>query len=137
MKPLRVSLASLSSVVSLVSLVSLAGLASLGAALGCSSASESLDQRACPPGGTALTFESFGKPFFDTWCQRCHASNATTRDGAPGQYTFDTRDQAYRWRERIFARAADDNATMPLGPAGPASDDRRKLGDWLSCGAPP
>ena len=110
---------------------------SIAALPGCSGGSETLDQRACPPGGTTLTFTSFGKPFFDGWCQSCHASNAASRNGAPGQYTFDTRDDAYRWRERIYARAGDDNASMPVGPHGPSSDDRHKLGDWLSCGAPP
>ncbi|HEY8038941.1 MAG TPA: hypothetical protein VIF15_04075 [Polyangiaceae bacterium] len=49
--------------------------------------------------------------------------------------TFDTRDQVVAWKDRIFARAADDNTSMPLGPYGPDTGTRHQLGDWLACGA--
>ena len=35
-------------------------------------AGESIDDHPCPPGGTTLTYESFGEGFFEAWCVRCH-----------------------------------------------------------------
>jgi hypothetical protein len=50
--------------------------------------------------------------------------------------TFDTQAEVITWKDRIYARAADDNTSMPLGPDGPDSTTRHQLGDWLACGAP-
>ena len=88
----------------------------------------------CPPTGTQLTYAGFGKPFLDANCNICHADHI---HGAPEAYTFDTLDQVVARRERIFVRAAATNTTMPPGPEDPALDDREKLAEWLSCGAPP
>lgn len=118
------------------SLAAVAATCSLISNVACGGAGETIDQHPCPQGGTTLTYDNFGKAFLDGWCQSCHGSNSDNRNGAPGSYTFDTRDQAFKWRARIFARAADDNSSMPLGPHGPSSEDRKKLGDWLACGAP-
>ena len=46
--------------------------------------------------------------------------------------TFDVR----RFRDRIFARAAIDNDSMPPGPDDPSLQERIMLADWLTCGAP-
>jgi uncharacterized membrane protein len=100
----------------------------------CACNMETLDQRACPPDGTTLTYDDFGKPFLDEWCNTCHGAAASDRNGAPPNITFDTQDQAVEWKARIFALAADDNTSMPLGSNIPSSDDRHKLGDWLACG---
>jgi uncharacterized membrane protein len=106
------------------------------AATSCGASNESLEQRACPSGGTPLTYESFGAEFFDQWCNSCHSASSTNRNGAPPDVTFDTQAQIVGWKDRIYANAADDNTAMPLGPDGPDSATRHQLGDWLACGAP-
>lgn len=96
----------------------------------------SIDEASCPPSGTKLSYENFGAPFLATYCQSCHGSNAVDRAGAPGDYIFDTHEQAKRHRARIFARSAADNDSMPPGPDDPPRADRDKLAEWLACGAP-
>jgi uncharacterized membrane protein len=105
------------------------------ALVACGAANESLEQRACPSGGTTLTYQTFGAEFFAQWCESCHAASSTDRNGAPPNVTFDTQAQVVQWKDRIYARAADDNTSMPLGPDGPDSTTRHQLGDWLACGA--
>lgn len=103
--------------------------------LGCGQPSQ-LEDHPCPPGGTPLTYESFGKGFMDGYCQSCHAAHAVDRYGAPGGYAFDSVDDVRRLRARIFVRAAGPNVSMPPGPNDPSADERDKLADWLACGAP-
>jgi uncharacterized membrane protein len=95
-----------------------------------------MEEWACPPEGTALTYENFGAAFMNAHCQSCHGSTAVDRAGAPGEFIFDTRTQIERHRARIFARSAGDNDSMPPGPDDPPLEDRMKLADWLACGAP-
>ena len=95
-----------------------------------------LDERPCPPEGTKLTYESFGQKFMSDNCQTCHGMPSKDRQGAPSAYDFGSRDDVLRFRERIFLRAAADNTTMPPGPDDPSKQDREKLAEWLSCGAP-
>jgi len=96
----------------------------------------SLADRPCPP-GSPLTYDNFGDPFFMTWCTGCHSASLATasRENAPTAVNFNTLDEVRQYAPRIWARAADTNATMP--PAGgPHPDERTFLGDWLACGAP-
>lgn len=95
-----------------------------------------IDDRPCPPSGTTLTYDSFGRGFMSTHCQRCHGMPSKDRSGAPSAYDFGSRDDVLRYRERIFSRAAADNTTMPPGPDDPPEADREKLAEWLACGAP-
>ena len=91
----------------------------------------SLQEHPCPPGGTTLSYASFGQPFFAAWCVRCH--------GGPNGYSsrsFATLDDIRASKDRIFLNAAADNAFMPPGPDGPPASERGKLADWLACGAP-
>lgn len=110
---------------------------------------DTLDGHACPTSSstsstsssptastTALTYDNFGRDFFDTWCQSCHAAAQTNRNGAPDDIFFDTRDDIYRLRTQIYSQAAGSNSSMPIGPHGPPDSDREKLADWLACGAP-
>ncbi len=108
--------------------------AALAFAIACNGPT-SIDEHPCPPGGTTLTYENFGKSFIDTHCQSCHASRSHDRVGAPAEYFFDTREDVVRHRERIFVRAAASNDSMPPGPNDPNDGDRAKLADWLACGA--
>lgn len=96
---------------------------------------ESFDARPCPP-DSALTWENFGDSFMRNWCTACHASalSGASRGGAPLGVDFDELDGVRAEAERIWARGADDNNTMP--PAGvPPEAERALLGEWLACGA--
>ncbi|MBS2018328.1 MAG: hypothetical protein JST00_36000 [Deltaproteobacteria bacterium] len=95
-----------------------------------------LDEYACPPGGTKLTYESFGRDFMANNCQGCHGAPTYDRKGAPSGYDFGSREDVLRWRSRIFSRSAADNVTMPPGPDDPPGSERTKLAEWLACGAP-
>ena len=107
----------------------------LAASVGCGSR-VTIDEHPCLPGGTTLTYDNFGKGFLDRWCQGCHAAKAPERNGAPSAYAFGSRDEASVHRDRIFAKAAAVNTSMPPGPAGPSPEERQMLADWLACGAP-
>jgi hypothetical protein len=96
--------------------------------LGCGA--DELEDHACPPGNT-LTYETFGRGFFTVHCVSCH--------GGPNGYSsrsYTTVESIRADRERIFINAAGDNTTMPPGPDDPPVEARRKLADWLACGAP-
>ena len=58
------------------------------------------------------------------------------RYGAPDTYRFETLDDVRRLRDRIFARAATTNTSMPPGPEDPNPEAREQLAEWLACGAP-
>lgn len=97
----------------------------------------SLDDRPCPEGELGeLSYESFGAPFFLSYCQGCHGSARSEgqRQGAPPAVAFDDVAAIRQHAPRIWARAADQNATMPP-VGGPPAREREKLGAWLSCGA--
>jgi len=96
---------------------------------------DQLADRPCPP-GSALTYESFGREFLAVHCQGCHGSTSSARRGAPSSYDFGTLEEVRRLRERIYARAAEGNVTMPPGPDDPPAAARADLADWLACGAP-
>ncbi len=85
----------------------------------------------CPQTGTTLTYENFAQEFFTTWCVRCH--------GGPNGYSSRSFTDVTTIRAQaadIFRNAAMDNTSMPPGPDDPPKDERDKLGEWLSCGAP-
>jgi len=108
----------------------------VGALASCGAFYTELDGYPCPPGGTALGYENFGKPFLLSYCQSCHGSDSPDRRGAPGEFIFDTKEQAQRHRARIFVRSAAGNDSMPPGPVDPPLSERDKLAEWLACGAP-
>jgi hypothetical protein len=92
---------------------------------------ESIDERSCPPGGTKLTYENFGREFFDGHCTECH--------GAANGYSsrsFQTVESIREQKARIYVNAAASNTTMPPGPDDPPRAEREKLAEWLACGAP-
>ncbi len=94
-----------------------------------------IDEYECPNGGTALTYDNFGKGFLDAHCQKCHGKPTSDRNGAPASFDFHTEEDARIHRDRIFARAAADNVTMPPGPDDPPAGERYQLAEWLACGA--
>lgn len=86
----------------------------------------------CPTDST-LDYATFGEPFMKTYCLSCHA------DSGPESPKFSTLAQIQANRDEIDrAAAAGPNAVntyMPEGSSVPEAE-RRKLGEWLACGAP-
>jgi uncharacterized membrane protein len=99
-------------------------------------AETSIEDYPCPPEGTKLTYESFGREFMAQNCQNCHGQPTSDRKGAPDSFDFGTVDAVRNRKSRIFVRAASDNVTMPPGPDDPPAAEREKLAEWLACGAP-
>jgi hypothetical protein len=96
----------------------------------------------CPPSG-APTVQDFGQGFLQTYCLSCHgaAVSGPARGGAPAGVNFDTLADVRQWAGAIDTHSASGpratNTQMP--PAGlpqPTQEERRRLGEWLSCGAP-
>jgi hypothetical protein len=96
----------------------------------------SFAERPCPP-ESILTYASFGGPFMLNYCTGCHSSHlaADSRQAAPPTVNFDTLEDVRRQAERIWVRAGDHNVGMPP-VGGPKAEERRRLGEWLACGAP-
>lgn len=90
------------------------------------------DQPAICVGAPVVTWDNFGSAFLIQSCDACHAATAPDRQGAPESAVFDTEEQALALADRILARAAGDEPTMP--PMGGVSeDDRTLLEIWLTC----
>ena len=106
--------------------------ATLLASAGCKPA----QQMSCPIEGTKLTYESFGAGFMGTYCQNCHGQAEGDRKGAPPNFYFSSAPAVRDQRDRIFARAAGSTDSMPPGPDDTPEEEREKLAEWLSCGAP-
>ena len=86
----------------------------------------------CPPEPT-LSYENFGPAFFATNCTRCHGPNG------PESPHFDKLEQIQANIGEIDKQAAaGPDATNTFMPEdGSVTDsERRKLGEWLACGAP-
>ena len=99
-------------------------------------------QSACPPGGSTLTYEGFGKPFMEEFCTDCHSSQLTGKDrhGAPSFHDFDTLFGIKAVHEHIDETAAAGpaatNDSMPPKTPKPTLEQRRLLGEWIACGMP-
>jgi uncharacterized membrane protein len=95
----------------------------------------------CPDGST-LTWDTFGRQFLADYCTRCHSSelSGAQRQGAPNDHNFDSVEYVRAEIEHTDAEAAAGpdavNTSMPIGGPTPTEDERRKLGEWLACGAP-
>lgn len=96
----------------------------------------------CPPTST-LTYENFGKAFVEDYCTDCHSSTKTgeDRNGATKDHDFDTllgiRQVANHVDQTAGIGPASQNRSMPPEDEDqPSDDDRRKLAEWIACGAP-
>lgn len=95
----------------------------------------------CPPTST-LTYATFGQPFMENYCTRCHSSALTgdARMGATEFHDFDTRIGVLQVADHVDQTAgAGPNATndqMPPDGAMPSLAEREMLAEWIACGAP-
>lgn len=94
-----------------------------------------------------LTYENFGQGFMSQYCLSCHSETLTdpaARSGAPDDHNFDSVAAIRGQADHIAGAAAvpiDDGSTdpeysMPPGQKQPTEAERRKLAEWLGCGAP-
>ncbi|MGZ3456877.1 MAG: hypothetical protein ACXU86_00045 [Archangium sp.] len=81
----------------------------------------------CPQGST-LTAQNFGTAFMDQYCNRCHGSTFGTVQGV--------RDYAQVIDARAGSGPNGTNTSMPPNGTSPTTDERKKLSEWLACGAP-
>jgi cytochrome c5 len=95
----------------------------------------------CPSDQT-LTYENFGRDFFESYCTRCHSSelSGSDRHGAPVGYDWDDIEAVRAHTDLIdkMAAAGPDatNMSMPPTDPRPTLTAREQLGEWLVCGAP-
>lgn len=86
-----------------------------------------------------LTYENFGKSFFQDYCLRCHTVTLETdwsRVDAPQEINFDTMLMAREFRKRIRLRAGllgDMPPRLIPGPM-PSEGERVLLIEWIECG---
>lgn len=101
-------------------------------ALGCGSGPGDSTGSTCPT-DSSLTYTTFGQAFMTDHCLSCH------RAGGPESPTLSTLDQIRANKDVIDRSAAAGpnavNTYMPDGSSVPEAE-RRKLGEWLACGAP-
>lgn len=86
----------------------------------------------CPTSST-LTYANFGQTFMQTHCLACHSATG------PQSPKLDTIAQVRAASGDIDrSAAAGPNAVNTYMPDGSGVDEteRRKLGEWLACGAP-
>ena len=102
-----------------------AGITACGSGLGDSTGST------CPS-DSALTYANFGQAFMQSHCLSCHSASG------PQSPKFDTVEQIRANSSDIDRAAAAGpkavNTFMPEGSS-VAEAERRKLGEWLVCGA--
>jgi uncharacterized membrane protein len=95
----------------------------------------------CPQGST-ITAQNFGNAFLNQYCNRCHSStlSGAARQQAPVGMDFDTPAGVREHLKDIDASSASGpnrtNTEMPPNGTRPTADERKKLGEWLACGAP-
>jgi len=86
----------------------------------------------CPPTST-LTYSNFGQAFMQNHCLACHSASG------PESPKFDSIAKIRAASGDIDrSAAAGPNAVNTYMPEGGSVDEaeRRKLGEWLACGAP-
>lgn len=84
----------------------------------------------CPTNST-LTYDNFGRQFFASYCDRCHANGV--RPSIGNQAAIQAQRTAI---DREAASGPDGtNTAMPESGAAPTTAERVKLGEWLACGA--
>jgi hypothetical protein len=91
-----------------------------------------------PDGGDGSdTWASFAKPFFASYCTRCHSSTLTgpARNNAPDGYDWDVEATVIKYAPLIRDAVGVSNFMPPDMPQ-PSCDDRRRLVRWIDAGTP-
>lgn len=85
----------------------------------------------------SASWDNYGENFIRNYCRGCHSSQLAPDDrhGAPPSVNLETLEDVHMRLERIEDRATGEDPDMPPG-GGPTEEERRRLADWLSCGAP-
>jgi len=94
-----------------------------------------LDGPACPPEGSAVTYDNFARSFFASACGSCHSKGLTgeARQGAPVDQSFD--DPAAIRRHDNLIRDSVLRGEMPPGGGLPALEIEQ-LAEWIACDMP-
>ena len=79
----------------------------------------------------SLTWDNYGEPFFQTWCQSCHSRTTPQRLGAPDTMNFDLPEDVITWKEAIISSVIV-GKRMPKG-GGLSDVELSKLEHYLSC----
>lgn len=80
----------------------------------------------------SLTYASFGEAFLDKYCATCHQGRA-----APDGIDLSTLAGVAAHKREIDAHAVKTPRSKPMPPPTspqPTADERKKLGQWLTCG---
>jgi hypothetical protein len=94
------------------------------------------------PGDSTLDYETFGAPFFEMYCTRCHSSEleGLDRNGAPAGHDFDSLPGILLVADHVdqYAAAGPDSVNTMMPPATdpgpkPSMEEREDLGQWLAC----
>ena len=96
------------------------------------------------PTDSALTYETFGRAFMESYCTNCHSSTlvGAARNDAPTDHNFDSLEEIRATEPEHLdeeAAAGPDAINTEMPPAGhsaPSEQERRQLGEWLACGTP-
>ena len=96
---------------------------------------------AVEPDCAELTYENFGRPFFQAYCVRCHSDTNESdlaRTDAPQGIDFDTLEMARPFINRIRLRAGVQGDMPPqlMIVPHPSDEQRIQLLQWLDCGMP-
>ncbi|RMF74966.1 MAG: cytochrome c [Planctomycetota bacterium] len=88
-----------------------------------------------------LTYENFGRPFFEAYCLRCHNQDLKSdfeRTDAPQGINFNTLESARPFMQRIRLRAGVQGDMPPqlLVVPHPSDEQRQRLIRWIDCGMP-
>lgn len=93
------------------------------------------------PDDNALSYENFGRAFFEQYCLRCHSVSigGSERLAPPGR-DFDElmmiRSDALYIDQFAAAGPKGEHVSMPPNGETPTLEERTELGEWLACGAP-
>ena len=95
----------------------------------------------CPENNT-LTYDNFGKKFFQDYCLSCHSTSVkgADRHDAPSDHNFDALEDIELLAPHIdqYAGSGPDanNTKMPPVDPKPTMEERQKLSEWIACGVP-
>jgi hypothetical protein len=94
------------------------------------------------PDTSSLTYDNFGRQFVEDYCLRCHSRDllGSRREGAPLDHNFDSHFECQALADHMDQMAGSGpdatNLQMPPDAPRPSTAERRKLSEWLACGAP-